>query len=377
MTRTPYEPGDGMPEENDNDPSGAPGGFDELALRRMLHDAVRDMEPKPDALLRIDRAIPARRARRAKYCQAAVGLAVGALLVSTAMPAVLHLTDTGSSDTTPGALDTPGGLLPGVGAVPTGGPHGDDDGGLFGQYPSNGTGGGSVTPGVSPPASLPGIITGSGTPVVSGPPVVATPACARVQLGDGSARTGPPDPQGRIYGSFRVVNVSGSDCTVAGPGQIDVTPKGTTDASRIQVVEHTQGDPAAGLPDPAGQPDSVTLPPGQAYQVQFAWIPAPGGGTTGCATAPVPPGAAGSASPSAPGVDPGQENVARLVSTAGDDGGGGTSVPPPDSSGSPTPSDTGIALADVPTAGGSAAATTAIGGACAGTVYRTAPLPSS
>ncbi len=390
----------------------APPGMDELALRRLMHDAVRGVEPRADALDRLAHAVPARRARRR---QAMVGAAAGVLLVGTAMPAVLHATQP-TADTTRD-VNAVGGPAPG-------------------DFPATHTGTGPTgpavlpTPGVTAPGATPGALAPStpappgavAAPVPGGGSLTDTPACSRTQLGQGSAALGTPDAVGRVYGTFRVANVSGRSCAVTGPSEISVTVQGSTDPSHIQVVDHTEGDPAGGLPDPDDEPAAVILPPGQAYQVQFAWIPASGGGPSGCAPATSAPpstgsedggigdrgiggrgdggsgtgtGGTGSTGDSAGGTTSAPDasaggatghGPAALTLTdddsGGGDGGGTGPTPPDDDNGSGTASPTppppgdGIALSDTPPEGEPAAASTDISGACAGTVYQTDPMPT-
>ncbi len=53
-----------------------------------------------------------------------------------------------------------------------------------------------------------------------------------------------------MYGSFRIANVSGTDCTVSSNGTVGVTALGAADPLKINVVQHTAGDAASGLPTP-------------------------------------------------------------------------------------------------------------------------------
>jgi hypothetical protein len=367
-------------------PGGTPPGMDELTLRRLLHDAVRSVEPRPDALDRLSRAVPARRARRR---QAAVGAAAGVLLVGTAMPAVLHATQPAAD--TAGNVNAAGGLAPGTSPARHGGGTGPV---LPGATPVPGTPVPGLTPGATAPSpdGAPGTVT---APVPGGgSSLVDTPACVRTQLGSGTASLTAPDADGRVYGTFRVVNVSDRSCTVTGRSEISVTGQGGTDASQIQVVDHTEGDPASGLPDPADEPAAVILPPGQAYQVEFAWIPASGGGPSGCGPVTSPPPSGDSGADGGSSADGGTGDPSGGASDApdatatyhpvtldGDDGGsdGGSSASPPDDGGSTSPTPPGgdgIALADTPPEGAPAAASADITGACAGTVYRTDPMPT-
>ncbi|GAA1919287.1 hypothetical protein [Streptantibioticus ferralitis] len=381
MTQHPSDPDvpDGVPEQNhrdDSQPETPGGSFDELALRRLMRDAVRGIEPEADALNRLRQAVPARRTRRR---QAMVGAAAGVLLVGTAVPAVLHAANSGSTDT--------------VGAANAGSSHstGSSPGVIGGGSQDSGAGGpaGAATTGgadagnMARPSAVP-TASRSGNPGKTPPSgsnmTVSSPTCARGQLGRGTAQTVAPDQDGRVYGSFRVVNISNASCTVSGEGQISVAAQGSTDPTKIQVVDHTAGDPATGLPDPATAPASVTLPPGKAYQVDFAWIPAAGGGTTGCAATPTGPttgggtgGSTGSGAAGANATDAGTSANTPGTSNSGtspDSSSGGGTPPPP-------PSGNGITLSHTPDAGPPTTASTTVSGACAGTVYRTSALPAS
>ncbi len=123
---------------------------------------------------------------------------------------------------------------------------------------------------------------GAGAPAPDETMDVTSPVCGREQLGQGTGSAGPADSEGRVYGAFRVVNTSATACSVEGGGTVGLIAQGSTNADRIHVVDHTSGDAATGLPDPATTPDQLVLKPGQAYEVKFAWIPDGGGGPTGC-----------------------------------------------------------------------------------------------
>lgn len=198
---------------------------------------------------------------------------------------------------------------------------------------------------------------------------VTSPACGRNQLGNGSSTVGPADSTGRIYGTFRVVNTSGAACSVEGGGTVGLVAHGSTNPDHIHVVDHTSGDEATGLPDPATTPDQLVLKPGQAYEVKFAWIPQSGGGTTGC----VNPGPSPTPAPS---KDPGQSPDAGATA-AGDSGGGsgsgGGQAGGDEGSGGGSASG-GIVLTHTPEAGEPSAADAKVTDACAGTVYRTEAL---
>jgi hypothetical protein len=367
MSETPFDPDDpdSMAGENhrsdqpqdpchaSEDASGGDEALDELALRRMLHGAVQELEPSSDALSRLRLAVPARRARRR---QAMVGAAASVLLVGTAVPALFHAAAAGGRFG--GSAQASSSYALGSRPGPLGDPQsGGDSGGLIGPATRGGTStGDSGAQSASPSASASGSV-----PAKSQPPtatmVAASPTCTRPQLGDGTAQAAAPDQAGRIVGSFRVVNVSDATCTISGGGQLTVTAVGSTDPAKIQVVDHTAGDPATALPDPATAPDSVILLPGKAYQVQFEWIPA--AGASGCATG-TPPASGGTSGSSGGGGD-----TADSYSSVTPVGGGATPTPP---------AGDGFTLSHIPEAGSPVAASTTISGACTGTVYRTTAL---
>ncbi|TJZ42926.1 hypothetical protein FCH28_34040 [Streptomyces piniterrae] len=202
---------------------------------------------------------------------------------------------------------------------------------------------------------------GVGTPAPDETMEVTSPVCGREQLGQGSGSVRPADSEGRVYGAFRVVNTSTTACSVQGGGTVGLVAQGTTSPDRIHVVDHTSGDAATGLPDPAGVPDQLVLQPGEAYEVKFAWIPESGGGTTGCANPGTTPTPAPSQTP-ADSPDSG--------STTGDGGQAGGD----DGAGDGGSTSSGVVLTHTPEAGEPTAADTKIADACAGTVYRTEAL---
>jgi hypothetical protein len=361
-------------------------GFDEPMLRRLLHDAVRDLEPQPQALNQLRQAIPARRTRRR---QAMAGTAVGVLLVGVAVPALVHAAvSIGIGQDTANTASTSASRTPGTGRDSYGGNEFGGDSGMPTGALSSGGGGGSSAPSGS---GKPSTRASSASPGASSQPpdtlAAAPPLCVRTQLGNGSAQTGTPDSQGRVYGSFTVLNVSHVSCTVTGGGQITVTGKGGTDASKIQVVDHTAGDPVTGLPDARMLP--LVLAPGKGYTVAFAWIPA-AGGSDGCSrdTSDTTSGgtggtggtdsSSGSGGTSSRATSP-SENITSGSGTAST---GSTLQNAPTGAGSPssppTPAATaGISLSHVPQQGGPAVASTSISGACTGTVYRSAPVATT
>ncbi|MFH8345152.1 DUF4232 domain-containing protein [Streptomyces sp. NPDC018045] len=346
------------------------GSVGEDELRRLLRSAVGDLEPAPDSLEQLRRAVPARRRRRR---HALVGAAAAILLGGTSIPAMVHVADfaDGPEDRPANAASTqrtPGG---------TDGTHGE--GTEHSGKPPAGHGGKKTEegkpadPGKSPEShgKQPG--PGVSTPYPTGTMDVTSPACSRAQLGNGVSSVGPADTQGRVYGSFRVVNTSDSACSVEGGGELGVQAQGGTDSSRVSVVDHTAGDAAPALPDPITTPDQLVLKPGEAYEVKFAWVPAEGGGTTGC-TAPPP-----SPTP-APSKAPGETSPGASASSGADGGGttggggqaGGDEGTPGGGSNPPG----GIVLNHTPEAGEPAAADAKLPDACAGTVYRTEALPA-
>jgi hypothetical protein len=346
---------------DDQDPRGF--GSDELDLRRMLHQAVRDVEPSAGALEQLRRAVPARRARKR---QAAVGVAAAALFLGTAVPALVHVSDT-ASDADPAiaghASQTQGGTGqykgPDGGASATGGssgkvtgkdPGGAKDGHKGGRPTGNGSGPGGAA---SPSATL-------------GP---GAPACTASQLGSATGSVGAPDSSGAVYGTFRVSNVSSSRCAVDDSGTVSVLAQGAADPTRITVVKHTASDAAAGLPNPATEVSGLVLAPGSAYEVKFAWLPSqtcPAGGGSGSGSGgnqtgrptpdPTPSqGATGAAGPSTSGSDTGA--TTQLVED------GGTAD--------------GSVVVSLTPAADSPAVSATVPNACVGTVYRTGVLTAS
>ncbi|MEU0677645.1 hypothetical protein ABZ330_33105 [Streptomyces sp. NPDC006172] len=332
---------------------------DELALRRMLHQAVQEMEPRDGTLDHLRRAVPVRRARKR---QAVIGIAAAAVFVVTAVPAALHVSNSDGSDANPaiagqasktqdddGASKLPDGGASGTAHAADGSPGQKDEDPGKGDEKDKETG------------SATGATTGAG-PSSSGEATV--PACTASQLGAATAGVDAPDATGVVYGGFHVVNVSDHGCTVGGAVSLTSTAQGAADPAKISVVEYAAGGQAAQLPGPSRYASGLTLAPGAAYDVRFAWVPAE--------TCPTPGGG-----------------------TGGDTGGGGTASPDP----SPSEQNSGTAsagagegtapqlLVEDGTADGSVVVTyTAEGGgptvsatvtnACAGTVYRTGVLAS-
>ncbi|MFJ1594351.1 hypothetical protein ACIOD0_29510 [Kitasatospora albolonga] len=355
-------PGDG-PGGSGGGPGDGPGGsggdgeLDEVVLRRMLHGAVGGLEPSDRTLEHLQRAVPARRARRRR---AAVGAVAAALLIGTAVPAFVHVADS----------DGPSTALPAIAG------HGEQAQGGNGEEPGpeapgdrpvkptdreSRQGSGAPDPSRSPSSSTDkdpeGAATGGGASTPPPEGLASLPVCDPGQLGVASAGAGAPGADGTVYGSFRIANVSGAECTVSSNGTVGFTALGAADPLKITVVQHMGGDAAPGLPDPSQEPGTVLLKPSMAYEVQFAWVPA-----DTCPTAPPSP------SP-----------------TPSPDGTGGTTGEGSGQSGTDTQSLTrdgggtaegSIAVTHTPETG-APTAETKIDNACSGTIYRTGVLPAS
>ncbi|MFI6771226.1 hypothetical protein [Streptomyces sp. NPDC050355] len=334
------------------------GGEDEL--RRLLQSRVADLEPAPDALEQLRRAVPARRQRRR---HAVVGAAAALLLGGTSIPAMVHVVDLadGSTDRSANTASSQAAQGGAEGAHGEGTEH-------AGPRPTDEAGarpGGRAPEGKGKAAEKNGAGhgAGAGTPAPDATMDVTSPVCSRDQLGQGTGTVLPADSSGRVYGSFRVVNTSTMACSVEGGGVVGVVAQGSTNPDRIHVVDHTSGDEATGLPDPAITPDQLVLKPGEAYEVKFAWIPESGGGTTGC----VAPGPSPTPDPSKEpdqspdsGAAPAGDGSGQAGGDAGT-GGGGTAPG-------------GVVLSHTPEAGEPTATEAKIADACAGTVYRTEAL---
>ncbi|MEU6279597.1 hypothetical protein [Streptomyces sp. NPDC047028] len=330
---------------------------DELALRRMLHSAVDDVEPQDGTLEHLRRAVPARRARKR---QAFVGMAAAVLFVGTAIPALIHVSNAGGTD--------PNTAMAGQSSQAQGGTD-------QGKYPDGGTGdqrdpgGPSAGPGKhtgkTPRPDTTGddnTAAGSGTdPSATIAPTV--PACTAAQLGSATASADAPDSTGVVYGTFRVTNVSTTACTVDGPGTVAVTAQGAADQTKLSTVRHVAGDPAAALPDPGLEVAALVLQPGSAYEEKFAFVPsetcpAPGDGTAGGSTGGPSPQPSSSQGPSTTGATDTGGTTGTSTQLYGEDG---------------TPADGSITVSHTPKAG-SPATSAPVPDACAGTVYYTGVL---
>ncbi|WP_051966908.1 hypothetical protein [Kitasatospora mediocidica] len=393
----------------------APGSFDsaeEQMLRALLHRAVDGLQPTPDALPRIRRAVPARRARR-RQAWTSAGLAAAVLAV--AVPTLQSL----------GGLQLSDGSAAGPGTVRPSEERGGSGPASKGRRPLPGLPRtGAADDGDATSASTPPPIAGASALSApgSGPSgaVPAAPDCAAADLGRASALVGTPDATGRRYGLFTVSNVSGRACLLTDPGTLTVSGG----AGPVTVLVHTLGDPADALPDPATLPGRLLLPVAASYQLSFAWVPTalcqPGGASSSAAPTAGPspsasldptagaspgagqPGATGSTGgPGAQGGSPSRPAGAVPAAESGGPGsadespGGGFTLPSgggavgrssaaAGSSASAAPSSDRstasgtLTVAERPAGDGPVAASAQLDGVCGGgTVYRSLPQPAS
>ncbi|MFC9629431.1 hypothetical protein ACFTY8_09075 [Streptomyces mirabilis] len=329
-------------------------GSDELALRRLLHQAVQEIEPTDGTLEHLRRAVPARRARKR---QAIVGVAAAALFIGTAVPALVHVSNASGSNADPSiagnSSQAQGGTSQGKG------PDGGESSVGGGTGTSKGKGSASQT---GTPDKGKGANTGSAT---GGPDPSASaaisPACTPAQLGGGTSTVGTPDATGAVYGSFSVSNVSATSCTVSGAGTLGTMAQGAADSAKISVVTHVAGDAASGLPDPTTEVASVVLKPSASYVVKFAWVPSETCPTTGGGQPSPTPTTTTDGAPSTGGTATGTGGTGTSTQMVTEDGGL--------ADGSVTVSYTAEK--------GAATATTTVPNACAGTIYRTGMLSAS
>ncbi|WP_179893510.1 hypothetical protein [Streptomyces sp. wa1002] len=339
---------------------GAPASdeLDEVALRRMLHGAVRELAPSEGTLDHLHRAVPARRARRR---QAVVGAAAAALLIGTAVPAFVHVaTSDGPSAARPaiaghgeqaqgGNGDESGPEAPGRRTVEPTERESEGSAGEADPDPSPTKGEGSDPDGAA---------TGEATDS-PGADFASLPVCDPSQLGVASAGTDAPGADGTVYGSFRIANVSGADCTVSSNGTVGFTAIGAADPLKIGVVQHAAGDAAPGLPDPSQEPGTVLLKPAMAYEVRFAWVPTDTCPTVGPSPSPTPSadGAGGSVG------EGGTDQTSGVDTQSLYEDGGATA-------------EGSVAVTHTPETG-APTAETKIPNACSGTIYRTGVLATS
>ncbi|MGC5565095.1 hypothetical protein ACPYPG_19950 [Streptomyces sp. FR-108] len=334
--------------------AGGPGpdgfGSDELALRRLLHSAVEEIEPTDGTLDHLRRAVPARRARKR---QALVGMAAAALFIGTAVPALVHVSNSTGSNADPSVVGnssaTQGGANEGKESS-----SGSGSGGSGGSSKGSGKGdkkdkndkgkGGGGTGGAHPTSS---------SAVAS----VCTPGQLTAVAGGGA-----PDATGAVYGTFTVTNVSTASCSVVGDGSVAPTAIGAADQSQLMTAMHMAGDAAAGLPDPSTYASSLVLPPGGTYTVRFAWVPSStcptSGGNGGGEPTPDPTPTAAPTGASGGTASEGTNGVDTQLMRADGTVDGSVSVSYTAEGGAPSTSLT-------------------VSNACAGTVYRTGVLAGS
>ncbi|EPH46309.1 hypothetical protein ABT390_13055 [Streptomyces aurantiacus] len=335
-------------------------GADELALRRLLQGAVKEIQPGDAALEKLRHAVPARRARKR---QALVGVAAAALLVGTAIPAFVHVAASGGdSDARPSIVGA-GSNQPTQGSSSGQGKDRDEPGTDKKDDKSKGKkdkkdkkdkeGKGKEGKGKD---DKPGATAGT-DPGSEDTAAASSPSCDASQLGNATASVGTAEADGKVYGTFRIANVSGDSCTVTSAGSVAAAAQGAADPANVNVVDHTAGDAATGLPDPAQESSSLVLQPGASYEVRFAWVPA--------ATCP---------------SDGGDPSPNPSPSEGGAGGGTGGSE-----SGAPDGTKTQLVREDGGTVDGSVAVTltaepgspstaTTVANACSGTIYKTGVL---
>ncbi|MFJ4567401.1 hypothetical protein ACIP4U_27650 [Streptomyces caelestis] len=340
----------------------SPKGFDsdELDLRRMLHEAVQEVEPRDGTLDYLRKAVPQRRTRKR---QAVVGMAAAALFIGTAVPALVHVSNSTGSEANPSvaghASQTQGGTSdgkgPDSGESSAGGSPGKTEGKEKGDKKqkdkeSKGTGASAgATEGASPSSTA----------------AAGIQACTAAQLGPAAGSSAAPDSTGAVYGSFRVTNVSGASCTVSDPGSVSPLAQGAADPSKIVTARHTAGDAAAGLPDPSLEAAQLVLSPGAAYDVKFAWVPTE--------TCPAPGGDPDPDPDPTPDPTPTEDSAAAGGTSTGGDTGTGTA---PQLAREDGTVDGSVAVTYTP-ATGSGAGSVTVSNACAGTVYWTGVLAAS
>ncbi|MFG2405025.1 hypothetical protein ACGFR8_11965 [Streptomyces brevispora] len=345
--------------------SGDGAGVDEDMLRRMMRGAVQGLEPRDGSLDHLCRAVPARRARRR---QALVGAAAAALLIGTAIPAFVHVAHSEGSNVASPAIAGHGeraqggnGEEPGPGSGGVSGVGGSDGREDFGD----GVPDSSASPSASRGQGLEGAATGgSAGPAASA--AAGMPVCNPDQLGVASATTGAAGADGTVYGTFRIVNVSSTNCSVSSGGTVGFEAMGAADPTKIVVVRHTQGDAASGLPDPASEEATVLLKPAMTYEVQFAWVPKDTCPASGGSPSPSPTDGAATGVGGPAGTDTGSgtgDTEANTETQFGSEDGPGTA-----------PGSISVMHTPEP---GAPVAETEIANACAGTIYRTGALEAT
>ncbi|MER7377467.1 hypothetical protein [Streptomyces lanatus] len=339
-----------------------PAGLDsdELALRRLLHDTVQEMEPRDGTLDHLRRAVPARRARKR---QALVGMAAAALFVGTAVPALVHVSNSTGTDVNSSVAGH------GEQAQGGSGPGKETNGG---QSTSGGTSGKTENQGKGNDKEKDKDKGPGGSGQDSGDPAdpsattaAGVAACTAEQLGTSGGSADAPDTVGAVYGTFRFSNISTADCTVGGPGTVSYVTGGAADATKITSARHVSGDAAAALPDPSQELTSLLLKPGASYEVRFAWVPSETCPTTGD---PTTGGGTGGGEPSPDPTPTDTTTGATEGTSTGGDTGTSTQLMAEDTTAEGSVTVTNTTEAGAPTA------TVTVSNACAGTVYWTGVL---
>lgn len=342
--------------DGSGDPGGAAPDLDELALRRMFHGAVQDLAPTDGALDHLRRAVPARRARRR---QAVVGMAAAALLISTAIPAFVHVAGSTGSDTANPAIAGHGEQAQGGNGADSGSETDEKSHGGSTDGHNNGSNGhpdSTSSPSGSGGTGIGGSASGGGADPAD-TAAASVPVCDPGQLGIASAQAGAAGADGTVYGTFRISNNSGTNCSVTSSGTVDFETTGAADPARIDVVQHTAGDPATGLPDPSQEAGAVLLKPSMTYEVQFAWVPKDTCPTADSSPSPTPTdGTVGTSGGTGDGTSQAEPQL------GGKDGGGTL--------------EGSVAVTHTPEPG-APVAEARIPNACAGTIYRTGVIGPS
>ncbi|MGW3134516.1 hypothetical protein [Streptomyces sp. NPDC001139] len=348
---------------NDGPDDQSPEGFDsdELALRRMLQQAVQTVEPRDGTLEHLRRAVPARRARKR---QAMVGMAAAALFLGTAVPALVHVSNSTGSDVNPSVAGQASQAQGGANQGKTDGSESTAGGtsGKSGNPGKNGTKGGDK-------GKNSGAATGGTAGTDPSSTSASAPVCTADQLGQAAGNAAAPDATGAVYGTFRVVNISTASCTVDSLGSVSFQTAGAADATKIGTMRHVSGDAAAGLPDPSTEVASLILQPGAAYEVKFAWVPSQSCPATGGDSGGTSDGGP-TADPSPTGETTGSTTGTTSTST-GTDSGVTTQMLRTDGTAD------GSVIVSHTTQAGSPTATATVSNACAGTVYYTGLLAGS
>ncbi len=358
---SPHEPHGGnepVNERPDEQSLGSGLGPDEAELRRLLHQAVEDLEPGDRTLEYLRQAVPARRARKR---QALVGVAAAALIAGTALPTALHVSSAGSAE------DVRAGSVAGSAEVQGG--QGDDlNAGAAGGFGKELPG----LPGVTEDAGDKGADSKGGEDGAGAATPATAPACTAGQLTVSGAEVGAVAQDGSVQGLFRIYNSSIVGCAVSDPGTVSVTAQGAADPARIGVARQAAGQ----------EVERLLLGPGASYEIRFSWVP----------SASCPTGSEPSTPPASGGTDGGGSSggtdggtttpPATEGTTAGDRGTGTTGGESTADGMTPqlgteqTGSDGSVAVTYRPQGadGAGTPATVNVAGACAGTVYRTGIL---